>query len=289
MAQRDYVGRGKTSHTKRNKSAGGRNKKKQPQKGISSLLIALSVIVLVIFVYGLWFISHHKKDNTPVTLPHKRAGNGLPPKPEERWKYIKELENRQMLAPTPAATVTATEAAKQPAPLTDEQRQLLNQIDADKQQQPTQLSEVPWNQQTPAEQQQAYQWQNQRKQPPETSRQNVEAKSLTNTTAPSLTNDHSPARPAPITRVQSDSSPPKTTVSQPRQWLIQCGSFKGSSQAESVRATLAFAGFESRISTGDGWNRVIIGPYTDAKKVESIASKLRHSGHNSCITRNIKG
>jgi cell division protein FtsN len=30
------------------------------------------------------------------------AGNGLPPKPEERWRYIKELESRQpgVRAPT---------------------------------------------------------------------------------------------------------------------------------------------------------------------------------------------
>lgn len=25
----------------------------------------------------------------------KVTGNGLPPKPEERWRYIKELESRQ--------------------------------------------------------------------------------------------------------------------------------------------------------------------------------------------------
>jgi cell division protein FtsN len=42
--------------------------------------------------------------------------------------------------------------------------------------------------------------------------------------------------------------------------MIQCGSFKGAEQAETVRAQLAFEGFSSRITTNNGWNRVVIGP-----------------------------
>ena len=46
--------------------------------------------------------------------------------------------------------------------LTDEQRQLLAQMQADMRQQPTQLNEVPWNEQTPAQRQQTLQLQRQR-------------------------------------------------------------------------------------------------------------------------------
>lgn len=41
--------------------------------------------------------------------------------------------------------------------LTDEQRQLLAQMQADMRQQPTQLNEVPWNEQTPEQRQQTLQ------------------------------------------------------------------------------------------------------------------------------------
>lgn len=45
-------------------------------------------------------------------------------------------------------------AVMKPEQLTDEQRQLLAQMQADMRQQPTQLTEVPWNEQTPAQRQQ---------------------------------------------------------------------------------------------------------------------------------------
>ncbi len=45
--------------------------------------------------------------------------------------------------------------------LTNEQRQLLAQMQADMRQQPTQLNEVPWNEQTPEQRQQTLQRQRQ--------------------------------------------------------------------------------------------------------------------------------
>lgn len=44
-----------------------------------------------------------------------------------------------------------------PNQLTSEQRQLLEQMQADMRQQPTQLNEVPWNEQTPEQRQQTLQ------------------------------------------------------------------------------------------------------------------------------------
>jgi cell division protein FtsN len=73
-----------------------------------------------------------------------RPGNGLPPKPEERWRYIKELENRQIGVQTPTEPTAGGEANSK-TQLTAEQRQLLDQMQADMQQRPTQLNEVPYN------------------------------------------------------------------------------------------------------------------------------------------------
>ncbi|KAE9789809.1 cell division protein FtsN, partial [Escherichia coli] len=110
---------------------------------------------------GLYFITHHKKEESEALQGNKVAGNGLPPKPEERWRYIKELESRQpgVRAPTEPSAGGEVKNADQ---LTNEQRQLLAQMQADMRQQPTQLNEVPWNEQTPAQRQQTLQMQRQR-------------------------------------------------------------------------------------------------------------------------------
>ncbi len=42
--------------------------------------------------------------------------------------------------------------------------------------------------------------------------------------------------------------------------VVQCGSFRTAEQAESVQATLAFSGIESRVSAGGGWHRIVLGP-----------------------------
>ncbi len=108
--------------------------------------MALAVALLVVFVGGLYFITHNKPGELPLLPNHDpRTGNGLPPKPEERWRYIKELENRQIGVPMPTEPSAGGEVNAK-TELTNEQRQLLEQMQADMRQQPTQLSEVPYNQ-----------------------------------------------------------------------------------------------------------------------------------------------
>ena len=55
-------------------------------------MVAIAAAVLVAFIGGLYFITHHKKEEAEAMQNRQAAGNGLPPKPEERWRYIKELE-----------------------------------------------------------------------------------------------------------------------------------------------------------------------------------------------------
>ncbi|HDI5764183.1 TPA: cell division protein FtsN, partial [Salmonella enterica subsp. enterica serovar Paratyphi C] len=87
---------------------------------------------------------------------------------------------------------------------------------------------------------------------------------------------------APITRAPEA---PKATAEKKdeRRWMVQCGSFKGAEQAESVRAQLAFEGFDSKITTNNGWNRVVIGPVKGKENADSTINRLKMAGHTNCI------
>lgn len=65
--------------------------------------------------------------------------------------------------------------------------------------------------------------------------------------------------------------------------MIQCGSFKGAEQAETVRAQLAFEGFASHITTNNGWNRVVIGPLKGKENASNMIERLKMAGHANCI------
>lgn len=148
VAQRDYVSRGRSSGAQR-KSNG--RKKKNNTAGASKTMIALALAILVTFIMGILVIVHHQKskENKVVKGQSPKAGNGLPPKPEERWNYIKELENRQQNGAgntkTPPTSVAVKPAQPVQQQLTPEQRELLAQMQADMRQPPTQLVQVSAN------------------------------------------------------------------------------------------------------------------------------------------------
>ncbi len=283
-------------------------------------MVAIAAAVLVAFIGGLYFITHHKKEESEALQGNKVAGNGLPPKPEERWRYIKELESRQpgVRAPTEPSAGGEVKNADQ---LTDEQRQLLAQMQADMRQQPTQLNEVPWNEQTPAQRQQTLQLQRQRQaqiqqqqqqqwtqtqpvqQPKAQPQQQVRTvqsqpvqqpksqpqkqtsqpyQDLLQTPAHTTAQQPKTQQAAPVTK---ETEAPKQTAEKKdeRRWMVQCGSFKGAEQAETVRAQLAFEGFDSRITTNNGWNRVVIGPVKGKENADGTISRLKVAGHTNCI------
>lgn len=292
-------------------------------------MVAIAAAVLVTFIGALYFITHHKKEESEVLQGHKVNGNGLPPKPEERWRYIKELENRQPGVRSPTEPTAGGEVQNKDQ-LTSEQRQLLEQMQADMRQQPTQLNEVPWNEQTPAQRQQTLQRQKQLQQQTQPRVQQrvteqpyqqpravqqtqqqprqVQQPPRTTTTAqqpyqdllqtPPHNTQQRAAQPAaqaqtqqpkaaPVTR---EPEAPKQTAAAPQEkpkdqkrWMVQCGSFKGSEQAETVRAQLAFEGFDSRITTNNGWNRVVIGPIKGKENADGTLNRLKMAGHANCI------
>lgn len=332
VAQRDYVRRGQPAPSRRKKSTS--RSKKSSLSSVSPAMVAIAAAVLVAFIGGLYFITHHKKEESEALQSNKVAGNGLPPKPEERWRYIKELESRQpgVRAPTEPSAGGEVKNADQ---LTNEQRQLLAQMQADMRQQPTQLTEVPWNEQTPQQRQQTLQRQRQaqqqvqqpqltqtqpvqqpRAQPRVTEQPYQQPQQQTRTvqTQPVQQPRQAPAQqqkqtasaqpyqdllqtPAHNTAQQPKAQPQQSApVTQPaeapkqtaekkddRRWMVQCGSFKGADQAETVRAQLAFEGFDSRITTNGGWNRVVIGPVKGKENADGTISRLKIAGHTNCI------
>ena len=283
-------------------------------------MVAIAAAVLVTFIGGLYFITHHKKEESETLQNQKVTGNGIPPKPEERWRYIKELESRQpgVRAPTEPSAGGEVLNADQ---LTNEQRQLLAQMQADMRQQPTQLNEVPWNEQTAEQRQQTLQrqrqvqqqqWNNaqqQAQQPrPRAAEQPYQQQQTRTAQAAPVqqlkaqpkpaaqqpyqdllqTPAHTTAaqpKPQPAAPITNETQPPKQTAEKKdeRRWMVQCGSFKGAEQAETVRAQLAFEGFNSRITTNNGWNRVVIGPVKGKENADNTISRLKVAGHTNCI------
>ncbi|HDL6744287.1 TPA: cell division protein FtsN [Yersinia enterocolitica] len=289
MAQRDYVSRGRSGARRKSTS-----RKKRSAPAVSKTVMALAVALLVVFVGGLYFITHNKPGELPLLPSHDpRTGNGLPPKPEERWRYIKELENRQIGVPTPTEPSAGGEVNSQ-TQLTNEQRQLLEQMQADMRQQPTQLSEVPYNQGMPVPrsavtikppvtnmQQQPL------TQPRQTTTQPIPAPQ--EQVQPQVTTPPRTQQPtAPVTQAATPPKPEKEKEKAQR-WMVQCGSFKAVDQAESIRAQLAFEGIESRITAGGGWNRVVLGPYSTKAAADKALQRLKGAGQSGCIPLAVGG
>ncbi|BES86735.1 cell division protein FtsN [Pectobacterium araliae] len=252
-------------------------------------MVALAVAVLVTFAGGLYFIAHNKPEESPV-LPHQNVGkgNGLPPKPEERWRYIKELENRQLGVTTPTEPSAGGEI-QSPVQLTNEQRQLLEQMQSDMRRQPTQLSEVPYNDQTQIPRSQVTIKPPTQSMPPPppvvTTQPATRAPTVTQTTPvvprQDIPRQEAPRQEAPKQQPVKQPEAPKAEKTQ--RWAIQCGSFKTIDPAESVRAQLAFAGIESRITSNGGWNRIMLGPYNNRAAADSMLQRLKGAGASNCI------
>lgn len=185
-------------------------------------MVAIAAAVLVAFIGGLYFITHHKKEESETLQGQKVTGNGLPPKPEERWRYIKELESRQPGVRAPTEPSAGGEVMN-PDQLTNEQRQLLAQMQADMRQQPTQLNEVPWNEQTPEQRQQTLQRQAQQRQaqqqtqPPRTQPQ-PQTRTVQSAPVQQPKQTTQPQKPAATQQPYQDllQTPAHTTASQPK-------------------------------------------------------------------------
>lgn len=70
-------------------------------------------------------------------------------------------------------------------------------------------------------------------------------------------------------------------------YLLQVGSFKSASDADSVRARLALLGLEASVETArmgdDTWHRVRLGPFESASRTDQLLSRLRDQGYDPMI------
>lgn len=76
-------------------------------------------------------------------------------------------------------------------------------------------------------------------------------------------------------------------------YLLQAGSFRAYAEADNLKAQLALLGVESRIETVTGsdnetWHRVRVGPYTDARELNKIRTRLLNNNISAILLR-VKG
>ncbi|MEX0448949.1 SPOR domain-containing protein [Spiribacter sp. 221] len=75
----------------------------------------------------------------------------------------------------------------------------------------------------------------------------------------------------------SDAGAPEATDG--ARYLLQAGSFRKPSDAESLKASLALLGIEARIQVvelpgGETWHRVRIGPFADLQRVNAVRERM---------------
>lgn len=78
----------------------------------------------------------------------------------------------------------------------------------------------------------------------------------------------------------------KYKVQQHGPYKMQCGSFRSQTQAESLKAKMAFIGIESSIQKAQGktslWYKVVLGPYARKRTAEKDKHKLKNNKINDC-------
>ncbi|WP_417760935.1 SPOR domain-containing protein [Shewanella sp.] len=72
-----------------------------------------------------------------------------------------------------------------------------------------------------------------------------------------------------------------------RPYQMQCGSFRKDSQAQELKAVIAFQGLEAQVrksagSSGD-WYKVVLGPYDQKRQAERDRHTLQRAGVNGCM------
>ncbi|MCG6202164.1 SPOR domain-containing protein [Psychromonas antarctica] len=65
-------------------------------------------------------------------------------------------------------------------------------------------------------------------------------------------------------------------------YQMQCGSFRKQTDAESLKAQIAFQGLSSQVKKTGNWFRVILGPYDRKRVAEKERHKLQRARINGC-------
>ncbi|WP_318493785.1 SPOR domain-containing protein [Photobacterium leiognathi] len=113
MATKDYVKRGRSPKPANKKSSPSRKKAPAPS-GFPTKWAVTAVVLVFGLISGLFFLSGTDvpekpapKDDIPTIVKPQPVDEVkkpvqkevLPPKPEEKWRYINELENKKVIVP----------------------------------------------------------------------------------------------------------------------------------------------------------------------------------------------
>jgi cell division protein FtsN len=83
-------------------------------------------------------------------------------------------------------------------------------------------------------------------------------------------------------QAKAEEQPGTTAPADSGGYLLQVGSFPNASDADAMKAKLALQGFVANVQpvtiNGKTWNRVRLGPYTSAAKLESAKDQLASAG-----------
>jgi cell division protein FtsN len=78
----------------------------------------------------------------------------------------------------------------------------------------------------------------------------------------------------------------KYEVKEKGPYKMQCGSFKTTERAETLKARIAFSGLEARVHESNGknglWYKVVLGPYPRKRLAEKDKHKLKRNNINYC-------
>ncbi|QFI39650.1 hypothetical protein FR932_18470 [Moritella marina ATCC 15381] len=65
-------------------------------------------------------------------------------------------------------------------------------------------------------------------------------------------------------------------------YQMQCGSFRQQSQAEAMKATIAFQGYTANVRHTGNWYRVVLGPYERKRTAEKERHQIKRAGVTTC-------
>ncbi|MEX4480945.1 SPOR domain-containing protein [Haemophilus influenzae] len=227
MAHRDFAARRSSNNKKKNK------------KKNTNVLIFLALFIVLVFVVGLYLLKNkNSKVSVQQAITQQEKGQPksvLPNRPEEVWSYIKALETRTVPVDNNPASV------EQNMRLTEEQRQVLIQIERDQ--------KAADEARKLAEQQRIED---------ATRTQSKKTEDMKNTEAEIVKSESIKKQDSQKIESAKKVEQIKTVnnVRDSKKFGLQCGAFKNRAQAENLQGRLQMTGLNAQIQTNGEWNRV---------------------------------
>lgn len=100
--------------------------------------------------------------------------------------------------------------------------------------------------------------------------------------------DNLPEKPKEVWQYPQDLQDKEVIVEIPEKqnsdirYQMQCGSFRQPAQAESMKAMIAFQGYEANIKQTGKWFRVVLGPYKRKREAEKQRHQIKRAGITTC-------